>query len=204
MQPHQNDDKASTNDDGPVTVIVTRKAKKGKIKEFEEWMDGIIHEAMKFEGHMGVNIIRPSDLSNPEYTIIFRFNSYENLTKWEKSEIRKEWLKKSTDVTEGEPKTAVLTGLEFWFTPLARGGDSSNNEQVTTLPPRYKMAMVTGGIVFVLLSTLVPQIRQITATLPILLSTLVGVAVMVLLMTYVIMPLITRLLRPWLSKKRLF
>jgi antibiotic biosynthesis monooxygenase (ABM) superfamily enzyme len=37
-----------------------------------------------------------------------------------------------------------------------------------------------------------------------LLTTFVGVAVMVPLMTYVVMPLITRLLRPWLSKKRLF
>jgi antibiotic biosynthesis monooxygenase (ABM) superfamily enzyme len=197
MTLHQNNNQGEKDD--PVTVIVTRKAKKGKISEFEDWMEGIIHEAMKFEGHMGVNIIRPTDvLSNPEYVIIFRFNTYENLTKWEKSEKRKEWLKKSKDVTEGEPITEIQTGLEFWFTPLSR-----SNDQVT-LPPRYKMAMVTGSIVFVLLSTLIPQIRQITATLPILLSTLLGVVIMVLLMTYVIMPLVTRLLRPWLVKKRLF
>ncbi len=46
----QNSDNIGPNE--PVTVIVTRKAKKGKIKEFEEWMDGIVHEAMKFEGHI--------------------------------------------------------------------------------------------------------------------------------------------------------
>jgi antibiotic biosynthesis monooxygenase (ABM) superfamily enzyme len=183
---------------GPVTVIVNRKAKKGKIDEFEQWMDAITHEAMKFEGHMGVNIIRPTDpLSNPEYVIIFRFNTYENLSKWENSEIRKEWLKKSFDVTEGEPVVQKLTGLEFWFTPL------NSNEQIF-VPPRYKMAMVTGGIVFVLLSTLLPQVRQLTSTLPALLSTLVGVVIMVLLMTYVIMPNVTKLLRPWLSRRKLF
>ena len=176
MIPHQSDNNPAKSDD-PVTVIVTRRAKKGKITEFEEWMDGIIHEAMKFEGHMGVNIIRPVDASsNPEYVIIFRFNNYENLKKWENSEIRKEWLEKSKDVTEGEPKTEIQTGLEFWFTPMARGRNSSN-EQVS-LPPRYKMVMVTGGIVFVLISTLIPQIRQMTSTFPYLLSTLIGVAVM--------------------------
>jgi hypothetical protein len=37
-----------------VTTIVTRKARKRKIREFEKWMDGVVHEAMKFEGHMGV------------------------------------------------------------------------------------------------------------------------------------------------------
>jgi antibiotic biosynthesis monooxygenase (ABM) superfamily enzyme len=66
------------------------------------------------------------------------------------------------------------------------------------------MAMVVTGIIFVLINTLIPQVRQATIGLPILLSTFVGVAIMVLLMTYVVMPSVTRLLRPWLSKKRLF
>lgn len=194
------DEGVKSADDGPVTVIVTRKAKKGKTKDFEEWMDGIIHEAMKFEGHMGVNVIRPSDPSNPEYVIIFRFDTYENLRKWENSEIRKEWLKKSKDVEEGQSKTELQTGLEFWFTPLL--GDSGSEGAI--LPPRYKMAIVTAGIVFVLLSTLVPAVRQVTSDLPVLLSTLIGVLIIVLLMTYVIMPSVTRLLKPWLYKKKFF
>jgi hypothetical protein len=35
-------------------------------------------------------------------------------------------------------------------------------------------------------------------------STLIAVVIMVLIMTYVIMPTVTKLLRPWLSKKRLY
>ena len=201
---HTNGDIGGKND-GPVTVIVTRKARIGKIGEFEEWMDGIIHEAMKFEGHMGVNIIRPPDPSNPEYVVIFRFNTYANLTKWEKSEIRKEWLNKSKEVTEGEPMVEKQTGLEFWFTPRS-GTESINGDKAPAAmpPPRYKMAIVITGIIFVLVSILLPQIRQLTIDLPVLLSTLVGVVIMVLLMTYVIMPIVTKLLRPWLAKKRLF
>ena len=196
MTLHQDDTDGSSK--GPVTVIVTRKARKGMISEFEEWIDGVTHEAMKFEGHMGVDIIRPSDLSNPEYLIIFRFNNYRNLAEWETSRTRHEWIEKSKQVTEGEPKVQKMTGLEFWFTPL-----SSGNKEVIP-PPRYKMAIVTGAVVFVLLSTLIPQIRLVTASLPIVLSTLVGVVIMVLLMTYVVMPTVTRLLKPWLAKKRLF
>jgi antibiotic biosynthesis monooxygenase (ABM) superfamily enzyme len=67
----------------------------------------MINEAMRFEGHMGVNVIRPSDLSNPEYVIIFRFNTCENLQKWERSQERKKWLEKSKDVIEGEPKVEM-------------------------------------------------------------------------------------------------
>jgi uncharacterized protein len=197
MVVHHAKDDTDDEGNGPVTVIVNSKARKGKIDEFEEWMDGIIHESMKFEGHMGVNVIRPIDpLSNPEYVIIFRFNTYENLTMWQNSEIRKEWLEKSADVTEGEPVVQKQTGLEFWFTPPHNTGQHA-------IPPRYKMAIVTGGIVFALLSSLVPLIRQATAMLPQTLSILVAVAIMVPLMTYVIMPFVTKLLRPWLSKKKL-
>jgi antibiotic biosynthesis monooxygenase (ABM) superfamily enzyme len=182
----------------PVTIIINSKARKGKIDEFEEWMDGIIHESMKFEGHMGVNVIRPIDLlSNPEYVIIFRFNTYKNLTKWQNSEIRKEWLKKSAYVTEGARFVQNQTGLEFWFTPPHNTGQHA-------IPPRYKMAIVTGGVLFALLSSLVPLIRQATSMLPQMLSILVVVIIMVPLMTYVLMPPVTKLLRPWLSKKTLF
>jgi antibiotic biosynthesis monooxygenase (ABM) superfamily enzyme len=198
--------------DGPVTVVVTRFAKRNKIREFEEWMDGIIHEAMKFEGHMGVNVIRPSDLSNPEYVIIFRFNTFENLARWENSEARREWLAKSKEVAEGEPVIEKQTGLEIWFTPRSRSGGSIKGDKASTTttttapiaPPRYKMAIVITAIIFILVSTLIPQIRQLTTGLHIHVSTFLGVAIMVFLMTYVIMPSVTRLLGPWLSKKRLF
>jgi len=47
---HQIDNKQGSNDASPVPVIITGKAKKGEIREFEEWMGTIIHEAMKVEG----------------------------------------------------------------------------------------------------------------------------------------------------------
>jgi antibiotic biosynthesis monooxygenase (ABM) superfamily enzyme len=195
-------------EDGPITVIVTRTAKKGRIKEFEDWMDGIVHESLKFEGHLGVDVIRPVEQSKPEYVIIFRFNTLNNLLKWEKSQTRKDWLEKSKDVVEGEDKVQKFTGLEFWFTPHSPHlvkCEANNNEDTSpsmNVPPRYKMATVTVGIIFVLLYTLLPTIRQLTETLPLLLSDLLGVIIMVLLMTYLIMPSVTRLLKPWLYKKK--
>lgn len=192
-------------DEGPVTFAIARRAKSGKTEEFERWLDDIIHEAMKFKGHMGVNIIRPSNMSNPEYVIILRFDNFENLEKWEKSEIRKKWIEKGKDLIEGKAKMEKQTGLEFWFTPAsAKGSTAVEQQQQQQQPPRYKMAIVLTGIIFVLVSTLLPRVEQATVGLPVLLSTFVGVAIMVLLMTYVIMPSVTRLLRPWLVKKRLF
>ena len=68
----------------PVTVIVKRKAKKDKIKEFEEWLSGISNDVPRQDTSMGLDIIRPSNnsRSKSEYIIIFRFNKSENLEKW--------------------------------------------------------------------------------------------------------------------------
>jgi uncharacterized protein len=79
--------------------------------------------------------------------------------------------------------------------------DHDGETGITSPPPRYKMAIVMTGVIFVLLNTVVPLIRQLTMAFPTLLSTFVGVAIMVLFMTYVIMPSLTKLLRPWLAKK---
>jgi uncharacterized protein len=188
----------TNSENGPVTVNARIKAKKGRIDEFEEWLDGIIHESLKFEGYMGVSIIRPPDPANPEYIVIIRFDNYQNLAKWENSEIKRKWIEKSKDVIEDEPKVAKQTGLEFWFTPIF------GNTAPALEPPRYKMAIVTGAVIFVILNTLLPLIQSVTAGLPDLLEALILVVIMILLMTYVIMPTITSLLRPWLSKKKLF
>jgi uncharacterized protein len=189
----------TNSENGPVTVNARIKAKKGRIDEFEEWVDGIIHESLKFEGHMGVSIIRPPDPANPEYIVIIRFDNYQNLAKWETSEIQRKWIEKSKDVIEDEPKVTKQTGLEFWFTPFSRNAQASAMQ-----PPRYKMAIVTGVVIFALFIMLLPLIQNATARLPFLVGIVITIAVMVVLMTYVIMPAVTWLLRPWLSKKRLF
>ena len=115
------EDNNSTKHSNPVTVIVKRIAKKDKIKEFEEWLSGISKEVSRQEGSMGIDIIKPtpniSNKSKPEYVIIFRFNTYENLDKWEKSSIRHEWLQKGRKLAESDYDVQKMTGLEFWFTP---------------------------------------------------------------------------------------
>ena len=124
---HNNDDNNTDRYSNPVTVIVKRIAKKDKIKEFEEWLSGISKEVSKQEGSMGIDIIRPTNnnKSKLEYVVIFRFNNYHNLAKWEKSPVRNEWLRKGRKLIEANPDVQKLTGLEFWFTPYFKDESSS-------------------------------------------------------------------------------
>ena len=197
-------DNNSTKHSKPVTVIVKRIAKRDKIKEFEEWLSGISKEVSRQDGNMGIDIIKPtpniSNKSKPEYVIIFRFNTYENLDKWEKSPIRHEWLQKGRKLAESDYDVQKMTGLEFWFTPYFN--DESSPMIPLQPPPRYKMVIVTIPVISILLMTLVPQIHFLTEMLsiPFPIRLVIALTITVLLMTYVIMPLLTKLLKPWLFK----
>jgi antibiotic biosynthesis monooxygenase (ABM) superfamily enzyme len=198
---NKNDDNNTDNKhSNPVTVIVKRIAKKDKIKEFEEWLSGISKEVSKQEGNMGIDTIRPTDKSKLEYVVIFRFNNYDSLTKWEKSTIRNEWLQKGRKLVESDYDVQKMTGLEFWFTPYFNNGSSPMIPLQP--PPRYKMVIVTIPVISILLLTLVPQIQFLTEMLsiPFPIRLVIALTITVLLMTYVIMPLLTKLLKSWLFK----
>jgi antibiotic biosynthesis monooxygenase (ABM) superfamily enzyme len=102
---------------------------------------------------MGIDIIRPTpnttnSKSRSEYVVIFRFNSYENLEKWERSPIRNEWLQKGRKLAEVDPNVQKMTGLEFWFTPYFK--DESSPLIPLRPPPRYKMVIVTVPVISIL------------------------------------------------------
>jgi uncharacterized protein len=180
-------------EEGPVTVIISRRVKPGRVQEFEEWTSGISRQVSNFKGYYGMNIIPPSDPSNLEYVVIFRFNSYKNLKRWEDSSIRSEWLERVRDLTEGDSDVRKMTGLEYWF--------RVPNKPLTTPPPRYKMVIVTFIALFptILLVSLV--LNPLLGTLPELLRLAIAIIGTMILMTYWIMPLMTRLLALWLYDK---
>ena len=69
--------------EGPVTVVISRKVRPGKEAEFEAWLHGVCGDALRFPGHMGVNVLKPTEAGSREYVLIFRFDSYAHLAAWE-------------------------------------------------------------------------------------------------------------------------
>jgi len=184
-------------DDPPVTAVASRRVKPGREREFEEWDSGILAAANEFPDYLGSEVLRPSD--NPEddeYRIVFRFDHATNLHAWEISEEHQHWhwLRKSRPLLHEEEKVHVLTGLETWFTLPSKPGEPA--------PPRYKMVIVTWLGVFPIVTIIFSLFGHWLNLLPTLVRTLVFTAVMVTLMTYVIMPCMTRLFS-WLYPDRM-
>lgn len=175
---------------GPLTIIVTWRVRQGCEQEFEAWRREISAAALEFPGHMGINVILPNGAGR-EYVVIFRFDTYEHLRAWQKSDIRRELLKKAERFREREPSYRMESGLEYWFAPP--GGPAS--------PPTWKMAIVTVLGVWPV-SLLVPWLlNPFIATLPQSLQTLLVSIGIVILLTWAVMPVLVRILSPWLKTR---
>ena len=181
-------------DDPPVTAVAARRVKRGREREFEEWVSGILAAAKEFPGYLGSEVLRPSDSEDDdEYRVVFRFDHASNLHAWEESEERQRLLREAEPLIH-EERVHVLTGLETWFTLPSKPGEPA--------PPRYKMALVTWLAVFPLITAILLLFGPLLSLLPMLLRTLVLTGVMVTLMTYIVMPRMTRLFSFWLYPDR--
>ena len=175
--------------DSPVTIDVIQKIKPGCEAEFEQVLTDLTDAAKTFEGHLGANIFRPSDRDNPEYRIVFKFDHLSHLRQWEASTTRRKLLERAKRLTVGDSKWQTLTGLETWFT--------LSTQQAIVPPPRYKMLIVTCIAAFPTINIL-NVLLQPFKSLPPLLRTFIAMVALLSLMTYVIMPRMTKLFAGWL------
>ncbi len=180
------------NNQGPVTVIITHKIKQTHKNDFKHWLKGINQEASQYEGYLGVQVIEPHSNSDKEYVIIVRFNNYQNLKTWTESDIREKYLDKLEPLTEDKSTWEHQTGLEYWFTLP---------EAPYHVPPnKHKMASIT-WLAITPLIMIVPPVLQPLLTkmgLPQLVSVPIVCAVLVILMTYAVMPFTIKLFKSWL------
>ena len=175
---------------GPVTTTVTRRIKPGHEAAYEQFLAGISDAARAFPGYLGIEVFRPAPGQGGEYRIVYRFDSPTHLRSWLDSPEHAAWLQQAEPHTAGPMRTQVLTGLEGWFTLPTQPG--------TAPPPPYKMALVTWAAIFPLITGVVVASAPLLGPLPLVARLAVTTGVTVPLMTWVVMPRVTRLLHRWL------
>jgi antibiotic biosynthesis monooxygenase (ABM) superfamily enzyme len=169
----------------PITVTVARDVDPGREQDFEEWAAGILHEATKYRGFLGAGILRPGP-NDRTWHIVYRFKDQVSLRDWENSSTRAEWLSKADEMMEETARHRV-SGLETWFELPGRTAKA---------PPKWKMAVVTVLAIYPIVIVYGTLAKGIT--LPFTLRAALQVLVLVLLMTWVVMPRMTRWFRNWL------
>ncbi len=186
------------NDEGPVTVVVTRRVKAGREGDYEAWLSSLQAGARSLPGYLGVTTHRPAANGPREYTSVIRFDSLQHLQAFEASGLRARALQQVTDFVEADAIWQRLTGLEFWFTPPPG--------TVVPQPSRERMALLMIAVVFLLVLSIGSVVTAISARLPFgvpyPLRLLVTIVIEVCFMTYWLMPRLTRHLARWIYPKK--
>ena len=181
-----------SNEDAGVSVVVRRRIDPERAQDFEAWLAGVLAAASSFEGHQGAQVLQPEDPSRQDYVLLFRFATAAQLRAWETSDVARTWLAKAEAFTR-ELRIEKLTGLEFWFHVPGSAG-------ARRPPPRPKMAVATVVGLYPLILFVAPVLGRALGAQPRPLAVLASTSIMVLLMTYAVMPAVTRLLSRWLFR----
>ena len=177
----------------PLTVQISRTVRPGREAEFEEKVRAFVPRALEFPGHLGVQVVKPAPGAGREYLVIIRFAGREMWEHFLASEAYTRFREEIGPLLEKPPEVQEMCGLESWFTPPG--------EALRPLP-KWKMALVTLLGVYptslVLGATVGPRVRE----LPMWVSGLVMAASIVVALTWLVMPLLTRLLHRWLHPQK--
>ncbi|GGT38200.1 antibiotic biosynthesis monooxygenase [Streptomyces chromofuscus] len=173
---------------GEVGLLISRQVEPGHEADFEAWAHGVLDAAAAFPGHLGYGLFRPSRLGEPWY-LVHRFQDSEAHARWDRSPERAAWFARA-DGHHREVDRRRLTGIEGWFTPPSR--------LPAPPPPRWKTTLTAVLGIFPISLLTGTVLAPFLTGLPLLLRTTLVAVLFSSLMTYAVMPTLTRILRRWL------
>ena len=183
-------DNRSLDDEHPpkeVTAIISRKINTGYEKDYDDWGRRYMMLERKVPGYLGSTIIVPGGSSSSVRYIINRFSDEASLDAWENSEEAHKLMKEVNNYSTRYYERA--TGLETWFT--------LPDLKTIVAPPRWKMAIVSfiGAYIISSLAQYIfsPYLGQWHWDTSVVMNIILVVG-----LTYFVMPFLSRMLRRWL------
>ncbi len=174
----------------PIHIAITRRVKPGCEAEFQSALREFFQTSFAHGGVWGANMLTPAPGSDSrEFGILRTFADEQERDAFYASPMFEEWEKRARTMTYGEPVYRQLHGLEAWF------------RSPHLPPPRWKMAGATFLGVFPLAMLLNLTLGPAISSWHFVLRNAVFNACVVLLLTWAVMPVVTKLLRPWLNPK---
>ncbi|MFE3542978.1 antibiotic biosynthesis monooxygenase [Nocardia sp. NPDC059177] len=172
-----------------VTAVVSHSVAAGRESEFIAWQDRVTEVERTFRGFRGSELHRPIPGLQDDWTIIYSFATTEDLDRWLESPQRQALLAEAPDFHDFEVHR-IANPYGSWFPPSETGAEGG--------PASWKTALsvLVGLYPTVVILTL--AIDEIWPGAPLWISLLIGNILSVSLLTWVVMPIVTRALRFWL------
>ena len=173
----------------PVTTVVRRRVRPGHHEEYEAWLRNLLSRADGVQGYQGTDVHPPAP-GDHTYTSVFRFGSIDDLEAFQRGDLYREAMEEVVPLVEGDAVWDSHTGLEFWFSPPPG--------TMVAQPVRWRMALLIGVVVYLLVLAFGRIAATIIGGWPSPLRLALVIAVEITLMTYVLLPWLTRRLARWI------
>lgn len=176
----------------PATAVITREVVPGREPDYEEWSRRLLAAVARLPGYQGATLVGPPGGDPGRRMLILRFADKRSLRRWAGSDERRSLTAEAAEFSKHlyeEPSS-----LETWFAIPGMGAVEP--------PPRWKMALATTPAAYVLIMLILVALSPIGESWPLAAFNAVVTVLMVALLTYAAMPIVTRLLRPWLYPSR--
>jgi uncharacterized protein len=189
MSSHPAPELAPGSGDTAVTVVVAHPVRPEDEAAFLAWQRRLSDAERRSPGHRGGELLRPVPGVQDDWVAVSRFASGHDLEAWLASPARRDLLAEGERFRDFRLQR-VTTSFGSWFT-----GDAG----ATAPPPSWKTALsvLVGLYPTVVLLTL--AISALWPSGPLWASLLVGNVASVALLTWVVMPVVTRALAAWLE-----
>jgi hypothetical protein len=174
-----------------VAACITSAIKPGMEKRYRDWLSEIQTTQAQFPGYQGTYLQMPAPGSYGLWTIVLRFNSPETLDEWFRSKERLALVEKSKGLIASENIKRMHSAFPGWL-PTDSDGQS---------PANWKAAMLVilglYPVVELQLRFLLPLLTSFQPSLGIFFSNIMSV----LIISYVEMPVLTKVFQDWLLPK---
>ncbi|MFC7447907.1 antibiotic biosynthesis monooxygenase [Rhodococcus daqingensis] len=91
------------------TVIIGQRVRPGSEGAYKAWQEEINVAASHYAGFLGAQITAPTAVQ-PDWVVIYRFDSVANVQAWINSGTRQDWLDRGQHYLEGPSTQQVITG----------------------------------------------------------------------------------------------
>lgn len=176
-----------------VTVVISRRVVKGQEDRFEQLSSEMTHRASRYPGYLGADLFRPASANDPEYRIIFKFADEPSLAAWQASTERAEILEQIEPLLVSPSEVETMSGIVNWFT--------LPGHNPVKPPPKSRMTFVSWLALYPTVTLIFFLFGDLLAQVPLLLRTLIVTAVVMVAMSYLLMPRFTRWFAFWLFPK---
>jgi uncharacterized protein len=171
-----------------VVRVSGMKINPGQEKDYDDWLRHYMILERNAPGYIGTTIICPGGTMSSLRYKVSRWADASSLDAWENSQQCLELIEEANKFSTRYHERA--TGLEAWFT--------LPDFKAVVAPPKWKMAIA----IFIAANTISSLSRYILnpflAQWPLWASTALYTSILVVLLTYLAMPAVTRLLQRWL------